>query len=219
MYQRRLFFVLLRPSLFSGIVTCFLGAVLFSVSGWAYVTHSPMFYDYFFGPTGVATTIDETSLQTQEAFSSLVSQSWVYNLVILVGAVLVGLAVYAFLQTIAKVMFTVSETIEEVQGGDSMTKHSVEKELAIRLAVRVVVAVIWIVHIYLTLTVALPFCVSLVKTGVSLFPSVEGVVYMTLAFAVFFAVMHLHVILLRLLLLRPRVFGGEYVIMGALEGY
>ncbi|HYH75261.1 MAG TPA: hypothetical protein VD735_04860 [Candidatus Saccharimonadales bacterium] len=82
-----------------------------------------------------------------------------------------------------------------------------------RVVLRTAWLAVWAVYTIATLKVAIPYLLGAVHIGDARFPSVGSVVLLALATGGLFLVIHLHVVVLRLFLGRPRIFNGsEYLI-------
>lgn len=207
--QRRLFLVLLKPSATSALLTAGITIGTFAAITWSYFSHNPLFYDYLYGAKGVVAALATNSffLDVSQVLSHWLAQSWLYYIVVLLLAVLVTAVVFGGLQLLWRVVFSVEADVEDVKLTNSAAgKRSKERDIAIRFIVRVSVAVIWILYCQFWLTVIAPTYVLLVSDSLNNLNSQLYWLNGLLACIFFLGSLHVHVILLRLILLRPRVF-------------
>lgn len=96
MHQQQLAKLLLRPSLFSLILTMLLTGTILAIAIWPDATHSPLLNQYFYGPYGVVAALKKSSdvAAFTQAFS--VSPIVYYGLILAVAA-LIATGVYAIL--------------------------------------------------------------------------------------------------------------------------
>ncbi len=188
------------------------------VVNWSYILQNFLFYDYFFGPQGVVTTLrDEAGLGSYSSGSSVLTQEQVSRHMSIIGGALVGaLALGLAIKLIAKLIASASMTLKELTAVETPAKHEVEKEMGRRLTIRAVVLAVWILYTVVFVKAVLPFTILASQIGLSDGRTLTtGISYMLFAGLMLFATVHMHVIMLRLFMLRPRVFGGKDVIVGS----
>jgi hypothetical protein len=213
MHQRRLARLLLRPSLFSVVFTSLLSIALLAASVWPYTANNSVLSQYFYGPYGLLTTLHKSSDIANFTAAFSVSPV-VYNLLIVAVAALVAIGVYAILQLFSKIIVNSYDTWHAIHNAGSATK-SVEREIGTRLTIRLMSVLLWIAFVFFFITLIYPYCVYIARAGIDQLMN-WGILHALAAFVVLFASMHVHVVFIRLLLLRPRVFGGKLDIMEAI---
>jgi len=206
MHQERLIGVLLRPSLFSSTVSMVISLAVLGAANWTYVSHKLLFYDYFFGPDGMVRAIQESS-DSSAILDVVFSKSFGYNLAILGGAIAAGFAVFILLQVLSRVTKDASGVYEDLRAIDSVPKRMIEREIGRRIIMRIVLAVVWIAYTFVTIKLIMPFCVFTTGVGLKALWGLDGIAFILFGLAMSFACLHLHVVLARLFLFRPRVFG------------
>ncbi|HEX4662106.1 MAG TPA: hypothetical protein VH144_00665 [Candidatus Saccharimonadales bacterium] len=207
--QRRLFLLLLKPSVSSALITASVTIGTFAAITWSYFTHNSLFYNYLYGPQGIVATLVANNffLTTSQAFSVWLAQSWLYYIVVLLIAVAVTAIVFVGLQLVWGLIFSVEKDVQDVQlTASRAAKRSKERDIVVRLAVRLSVAIIWILYGQLWLSVIAPTYVLLSSDTLNNLNSPLYWLHGLLACVFFLVSLHVHIILLRLLLLRPRVF-------------
>lgn len=209
MHQKKLAILLLKPSLLSGIA-CFVVAVgLLVYTNYSFIVGDPVLEEYLFGQYGIVTIFEAYFARVAAYISSLMPEQTVsYNILVLVAAAVIGLLTYIVLQISTKFLATVLGdylTISDTEETDTPTAV----EVGLRWIVRLVSFALWVVYWFLFVAVIVPFCILAARVGANDLLSVA--VWATILVSVFilFAALHIHVIFLRLLTLRPRVFGGR----------
>jgi len=212
MYKSRLAGMLLSPSLLSASVGVLLAAILLGVAGWSYVTPDSGLHEYLFGPYGL-TTIFQNSTNALSAINSSLSGETAYNVAVAIFALLVGLLVYVFLQGIDHIKNKATGAMQEVEFiSDASLKQQAERRAEIRLGLRLLTLLVWICYLIIFARVIVPGCLLLARLEVAPYILTWRNLAMSLAgFFVLLAAMHIHVIFMRLLVLRPRLFGGDVV--------
>jgi hypothetical protein len=116
------------------------------------------------------------------------------------------------------VYFMVTGVSGAVAGARSLERelgyvHVRSKELLrhvyIKSAIRFCVLGVWLGFIMLFFRLLLPYCLAAAHVGAGNVTSVTGVFYIVLAIIVLTISFHIHVVMLRLVVLRPRLFSQE----------
>jgi hypothetical protein len=205
----------MRPSVFS-IVTCaFLTCGIIVGANWSFVLDNILFYDYFFGSDGLVTSLRDSSDSGTVALNeTLTGNSVKHSLAILGGALLVGVGLALLLWLIKRLVSNISMTIREMSAVEGPAKTAVEHELEKRIGIRFLVALIWVAFVFISIEVILPFCILASRVALEKDSSVwEGIGNMLFSGVLLFVMLHLHVVLARLFLLRPRVFGSQEAVL------
>ena len=210
MYRHRFIKLLLLPSLFSTIVICAVAVLLIVGVNWSLVTDNVPFHNYFFGIDGAVTNLQEVSGVVPEPSDAFDGRA----LAILAGVLLAAIALLALIRSMMGIINSISWTVQEMRAVDGPAKSAVQRELGQRVTVRLLVITTWAAYCFIFIKVILPFCILSSQLGFSSERSVsEGIGYVFFAMALLVLCMHLHTVMARLLLLRPRVFGGEEAIL------
>jgi hypothetical protein len=212
MYHRNFNGLLLRPSLLSSVICGFLAVAMPITVNWSSVLMRLPFYGYFFGPAGL---VDVLWNNRQGSTGGPVNSKTLEHAVsIVIGAMLAGLALYIALRLVVKLVSSISMTIKEMRAVETPAKYVVEREVEKRVGIRVLVVAMWAVYCYLFIKVIVPLCIFTSQTGLSQHTRLgEGIGYVLFSSSFFFFALHVHIVLARLLLLRPRIFGGEEAIL------
>lgn len=198
------FVELLKPSWLSGVLCVFLGLVV-SV-GTVVINNyksSPLRLDI----------IDYKSSHTLSNITSngILSNTLVKNLPLLLFWVVVGIVVYICAANIMRALSNTAEMKSEMEYVHA-NKHDIIVSAIEELGFRIGALLAWVVYIVFFFRHIVPYCVDLSLVGAGQLHTVTGYGYVMLSIVVLAVSLHINVILLRLLLLRPRVFGSvEYI--------
>ncbi len=214
MYRHSFSGLLLRPSLLSSTACSLFVAAVLASANWSFIHKTIPFYEYFFGPEGLVTVLQSNQGGGSAIGHALTSKSAGHNAAILGGALLAGIATYIAIRLILGMIGGISMTLREMQAVDTPAKHQVEHELVKRVSVRMLVVFVWFAYVYIFIKVILPFCILASRVGLDdKNQLIEGIGYVLFAVSLLFVSTHLHVVMARLFLLRPRVFGSEEVVL------
>jgi hypothetical protein len=83
------------------------------------------------------------------------------------------------------------------------------RTILIHLTVRLMVLVLWVIYLQIFLRILLPYVLAAAHVAATSLLSFSGIGYALLALVVGLLALHVHVVLLRLLLLKVRVFGAQ----------
>ncbi|HKR81611.1 MAG TPA: hypothetical protein VJR27_01280 [Candidatus Saccharimonadales bacterium] len=207
MKQSRLLLTLLQPSILSFVCTSLFAAAALLGSSWSYLKTQPFFTTYFSGDYGLHTLVSDVNATIGSTLNKILS----YNIIVVCFAVLIGLIVFAILQSVHHMHIEMSEAIDDIKYASYQNKSALEKSLEVRVGLRVVTALAWLGYSLFFFNALIPLCATLVTKH---YGSVVGPISNLLAFTVLLVATHFHVIFARLLVLRPRLFG----VVEALEG-
>jgi len=209
MQQRRIIVFLLRPSSFETTILLLFSVVFIALASWSAITHSPLFFDMFFGDTGIVSNLNKASDTINAYVSDFSAHPSLYYVVSLLIALVVGLSVFVAMQSITSGVSAFSHFLSDIHTTTEENRKIYQKEVELRAVARLLVFIIWIIVTAISVTWAFPQAIELSQTGAMALPEIRGIWHVALAVAVVFALLHLQVVLLRLFLLRPRVFGLE----------
>jgi len=83
------------------------------------------------------------------------------------------------------------------------------RTILIHLTVRLMVLVLWVIYLQIFLRILLPYALAAAHVAATSLLSFSGIGYALLALVAGLLAIHVHVVLLRLLLLKVRVFGAQ----------
>lgn len=213
MYRSRLASILLGPSLLSASVSVILAGGIVGATFWSYSAAGGGLHQYLFGPYGL-TTVFQHSANALSAVNGVFSSPVAYDVAVAVFALFIGLLVFVFLEGADHVSAKAAGALNEVNYiTNARIKKQVEKQAEIRLGLRLATLVVWICYLVFFARVIVPFAILIARDDHGAMWSIRNFWSACLSGLVLFIALHVHVILMRLLVLRPRLFGGEDVII------
>jgi len=199
--DRQLFKVLLQPSWLSASLSILIGLAV--GLGTVVLTN--------YQSSSLHIQLANTQLSAPTRYQALTSQlaanSFISNLPLLLFWTLVGLVVYLFVANIFASIRNTAELHSEL-GYVNANRHGLLMGAAKHLLLRLTVLMIWIAYIIFFMNHILPYCVASALAGTNDIGNLHGGLYILLSIAIMTLAIHLNIIFLRLLLLRPRVFSS-----------
>ncbi|HSX04881.1 MAG TPA: hypothetical protein VLF69_00185 [Candidatus Saccharimonadales bacterium] len=213
--QTRLTLFTLAPSAFSSSVCIVVLLAILGVADWAFITRNPLLYHYLFGPQGLAGIVHPPQLELGTTWHHLSSR--------LSGKALPS---YLFVLGIAAAVYTVLElSVNTVRGMERSTatllqiqpssRRQLLREAGERALVRFVVGLAWVVYTLTLFKAIVPWCVASSRFGIATISDWRHLGYVIVSLVALLAALHVQIVLLRLFVLRARVFGGTDVLLEA----
>ncbi len=207
MNQSRFTRLLIKPSSTSFLTAVGLALAILVVSGFSYATKNGLFYEYLYGSNSSAMLI-ESSRSSFAVFNETVFGNTTLNkFLFFIFWMVIGLIVYVFVSGVGAGVSTAEQTITESKFVHA-DKLRMGSELGLRVALHTIGAGLIIVFSYLFIKIFFPFGVLCARIVAGDIKNPTGWFYALLGFLVLVASMHIGTILVRFLLLRPRIFGG-----------
>jgi len=211
--QIRLAGILLIPSLLSG-TTCIVVAIGFLLLiNWPFVAHNALVHSYFFGPNGLVTAIKSTSFNPANMWHTLFAHPLSRNVLTYLFILSITLVLYTVLEASSHAFADVSNTFGDLQTARRRRFRLLTRELWERMIVRIVTAAAWLLYLVIFMRLILPVCISHTRYGIATIDQLQHLPDLLLGIVVLFFALHVHVILARLLTLRPRIFGGLEILL------
>jgi hypothetical protein len=203
--------LLLEPSV-SGLIGTIIAALLvLFVTSLAYSIKSGFIYDLLLGPDSSADLI-QTSRDTITALTNTVFGNPVLNKVLFfMFWMVIGLVVYLIVSGLGSGINEADKALHELQYAN-MRRLQLQESFMLRAMLRAITAMVWFAYSILFIKFFLPFSVLSTRVGLNQLNSVTGWGLLLAAFVTLTTSLHLHIVLLRLFCLRPRVFGGWDVV-------
>lgn len=213
MYQNSLLRLLLTPSILSGMGIFVIVLAVLGYSGWLYISDNQIFYDYLFGAYGLKTFVWQNSLGFSVWSQAFLSSPLAYYMLVGGVAVIVGVAVFTVLQAAGLFVRGTAELIDQAQYRGPTHKAAM-RELVSRLVLRITGVFGWAVYAAFFVSSLVPFSIVLNQMGIEALRqgSAPGALACVGAFALLAFAFHLHVVFVRICVLKPRLFGGDAAI-------
>lgn len=207
MNQNRFTRLLIRPSAAGLIAAIGLSLIILLVSGFAYVTKNGLFYDYLFGTDSSSALIEASSSTVAALNEAVFGNSTLNKLLFFVFWMVIGLVVYVVLSGIGSGVSNAEQTIEQARFVNAK-RLKMGTELGLKVVLHMIGAGLIIIFAILFLKILLPFSVLCARIVAGDLREPVNLLYGLLGFVVLSASFYIGTVLLRFLLLRPRVFGG-----------
>ena len=202
------FRTLLAPSLLSGSLTIVISVAILLGATWSYRTGSGVIYDFLFGRNSSEELI-RTSQSAVSAFTSTIFDNSILNKVLYFAFwLLVGLMVYIVLYLLIR---GTSSAVEDAREATytNIQKQEVARSLGLRLGLHLLVAAGWAIYWVFFVKILFPFSILATRSGLSQLPHAIGWIYSPLGLVIMAVSIHMHVVFLRLLVLRVRLYGSN----------
>lgn len=202
-HDAKLFGLLLMPSWLSTIIgaTISLGIVVYTLVSAHYRGSNAQLTFLNYGKPGLDAT-------TQSVSNRLASNELLANLPLFIFWALVGAVVYMFAINIFTAFKYVAEVTDEIEHYENVNRRQLIRVAVEKLAIRLGVLLVWIPYVLLFFSWVVPYGIAASLAASADFPSFSSGAIATLAVIILFAAIHLHVVLLRLLTLRVRLFSS-----------
>jgi hypothetical protein len=128
-----------------------------------------------------------------------------YNIAVVCFAILIGLGVYAIVASWRHMLSSAHTTWDEVGFADQQNRRLIQRGLGLRIGLRAVSAFVWLGYAFFFFNDIVPYCASFIAKGSQSEPALASVRNL-LAFLLLTVAVHIHVIFMRLIVLRPRLF-------------
>jgi hypothetical protein len=172
-------------------------------ASWSYLRTQHFFSTYLSGDYGFSSILHQLNLALGKAFDSNLA----YNIAVICFAIIVGLGVYAITESVRHMLSEAHTALEEVEYANQFNKSTVERSYGIRIGLRALSAFVWLGYAIFFFNGLLPYCASFISKGtanVVVLASIRNF----LAFALLLLATHIHIIFMRLIVLRPRLFNS-----------
>lgn len=193
--------VLLKPSWLSGLIAVVVSLVIvvgtvamihYNGSSWQLLLSHQQHH-----------TVESNSV----AFEQQVTKNvFVSNLPLLVFWAGVGMIVYSFIIALSDVFRNVLELKEEMHYVHANRKRLL-RQAVLHLVLRATFLAVWVACVHYTIHVLLPYIIALAYAGSGDIGWLYNSTYLVGALIISAISLHLHTVLLRLVLLKPRLFG------------
>ena len=194
----------LTPSWFSGVAAIVTSLV--AVLGTIIVTNyqgSSLQQQLFEAKTSGGSA---AGLDYQNITNNLAQNHVIGNLPLFLFWAALGVIVYLLATSLWGGLSNAEELREELDYVNA-PRHWIVRTVLVHLLVRLVVVLVWVAYLQLFLKVLLPYVLAVSHVAATNSLSLSGVGYAVLGLAVAFVALQAHSVLLRLFLLKVRVFG------------
>jgi hypothetical protein len=196
----QLFGILLSPSWLSGLLTAIasLGLVAFSIISSHYNGSNAQLQFLKFNA-------GRSHDSTRAIGHTLDKNAIISNLPLMLFWCIVGFIVYMFANNVMVAIQQAAEFRQELDHYANLNRRQLIVHAIEKLGIRLMVLIIWVPYILVFFHVIVPYIIALSLAASPALASPSGISYFILASVVMFVSVHIHVVMLRLLALRPRL--------------
>lgn len=199
--------VLLTPSWASAVACIITSIVVLTISSLAYNARTGFLYSVLFGPDSSADLIQSGRDTIDTLVQATFGNSILNKLIFFAFWCLIGLVIYFVLSGIGRTGAAISETAHRFHYFNARRKQF-EEELGLRLIVGAIAVLVGFLYLTFFFRTLLPFSILSARIGISSLNDAGGWLYLLAGFATLSISLHFIIVLLRLLLLRPRLTSG-----------
>lgn len=207
MHRFRLAVLLCEPTLVGGTLTVILAILLLTAANFSFLVSSGLLYDGLLGENSSLDLI-QSSRDSASAISQTIFGNPILNQVIFFAFwMMVGLFVYVSITALGQ---TFSEAENDLKSFRYVhaRKKLIERNILVRLAIRIGGLLAGLLFGWVFLRLLFPFSVFSSRVGLDQLSKPIGWLYIALAGIVMILSLHTLVIIARLIVVRPRVFGS-----------
>jgi len=208
--QLRLLLLLLSPSWLSFATVFVAAGLLIGEANWAYFTYNPGIFDFFYGPRGVVTTLEQAPNALASIQHGVAENPLFYGVGLIVVALVAAVVIFLFVRSVERGIGALTHMRHEA----AESRHEAYSRALLRLAI----LALWVIYTAFSVAAAIPFCLLLSRIGAEDITTMPGLATSLFAAALLVLTFHAHVIFARMFCLRPRVYGGEAAIQAATLG-
>ncbi len=204
----------LEPSLLSGATCATITLLFLGVVNWAFLAHNPALYAYFFGPYGVFTVLQHAPLSVRLIWHNVFGGGVGRNVLSYLFILLIALGVFTVLEGGSMAVSEASAEAKEMHNAQTQHFPLLRHDIWMRTISRMLTAAAWCVYSVVFVWIIVPFCVSETRFGIAtMYSQPSHVGHVIVGVLILLVASHLHVVFIRLLALRLRVFGGTAVLL------
>lgn len=180
-----------------------LGMVTFVTS-----SGSGALYDWLFGETSSASQIQTAQTTLQSINDAVLGNTVLNQLMFLVLWALIGLAVYVIIVGINRQVADIGQDLDDIGESNTLAKE-IRKEIISKILLRLIFGSLWGIYLIVSIRIYFPFSFLCARVGGASLTTVNGWLFLGAAAATMFLTLHLHIVFIRLILLRTRIFDSN----------
>lgn len=196
-----------EPSLLGGTVVAAASGLILILVNFSYLLKSGFIFDFLFG-RGSPYQLIQNSRDFASTLNQTVFGNPTLNKLLFFGFwMMIGLFAYVTIMAISQ---SISETDADLKslGYIHARKTLIERNLVVRIAVRLGGILAAAIYGFVLVRFLFPFAIFASRVGFGQLDTVSGWIYALIGFIVLALGLHIAVIIARLVMLRPRLFGG-----------
>ncbi|HSX36531.1 MAG TPA: hypothetical protein VLG13_00180 [Patescibacteria group bacterium] len=154
--------------------------------------------------------VSQTGFNLQTVTDNLARSTFISNLPLFLFWAGLGVIVYLFATSMWGVLAQAEEFREELEYVHA-PRHQLVQNTLLHLALRLAALLAWLGYLELFLRLLLPYCLAAAHVAATTQARLSGIGYAFLSFIVLLIALQAHVIFLRLMFLRERMFGSTSI--------
>lgn len=203
-YDWRLFLQLLKPSATSAI-TCILASLFVVAAIVGYINYQGSGFQYEFSQAQVRNQEEVFVDEYGYVVEDFEQNNMLDKIPVMVFWMFVGTLVYFLVTGIAGAISSAGEINNELHYVH-VHRKALLREVYIKTTIRLVILGLWLGYIILFFKFLLPYVIAAAHVGAGNITTFMGILYALLAMFILAVSLHMHVIMVRLVALRPRLF-------------
>jgi hypothetical protein len=176
-------------------------------AGLLYITDSTLFYEYLFGSSSSTTLIESSRSTVNTIIDTIFGNSILNKILFFAFWMVVGLVVYIIINGLGAGVSSAEATLEETQYVHAQ-RLKMSSEFAAKLILRLIALGLLVIFGVVFFKFLLPFAVLNARIVAGNAGQASNWIYGLLGFVVLCASFYIATVLIRFLLLKPRIFGG-----------
>lgn len=194
------------PSINSGFISGILAVVLLAGANYSYLSGSSLVFDFLFGK-GTPYDLIQSSKNTASVVNQTVLGNPLLNKILFFGFwMMIGLFVYAAISVLSQSITDTEDDVEQMKYMNAR-KTKLQHDIYLRLAIRAGGVLAACIYGWIFISIIFPYCVLASRVGLDKLFHISGILYIVISYIVILLALHIVVIIARLIVLRPRVFG------------
>ncbi len=198
----------MQPSAGGSFGIIMLSLAVMAGAALSFVSNRGLFYDYLFG-SGSSAALIETSRSSISLFSEMIFGNPLLNKILFfMFWMVVGLIVYLLISGIGAGAAGAEQALKE-SGFMHAKRAKISRDLIFRIILRLIALGLLVIYGVLLIRILLPFGILSARIVAGNPGQVNSWYYGALGFIVLVGSFYVSLVLLRFLMLRPRIFGGQ----------
>jgi hypothetical protein len=210
--QRRLAILLFIPSIFSGTSVFAITIGVLGWGAWTYINDNQLFYGSFSGAYSLQSYVWDISFRFSSITNAFLHSPASYYVLVGGMAIAAGVAVFTVLQLVRVVLKQSHVALHAAQNPSDYHLQYLRDTVS-RLWLRVLSIVGWALYSAFFVSTFIPFVLLLLQVGVEDIQRIliSGWLECAGSAGLLMLGLHMHIIFMRLVALRPRLFGSDAI--------
>lgn len=204
------FFKLLSPSFSSGVASVLLAVCIFASGMYGYLSGDGAIYNFLLGSNSSTELINQSRNSISEFSAIVFGNAWLNKILYFGFWMVIGLFMYLIVHYFLLGTKKALEDIEETTYRNTRIEEMLTN-LGTRLAIRVIFIISWLIYWQFFIKTLVPYCFLEAKAASKDFPTAISFAHIAYGLLLLTLGIYAHVVFMRLIALRARLFGNSYV--------